>query len=292
MAESSDPLPHENLRQFIEAVNYTAARTGFGVRLIEKDYFCSIILRELRPLFKGGLVFKGGTALSKVHAGFHRLSEDLDFSISMNTDATLADRRAAIKIAKDCLSEMVNRLPWLSELAPLKGANRSTQYSGTYAFTSAITGDQETIKMEIALREPVVETVDLRDAETILMNPLTGKPVLAPIPVMAMSLQESYAEKIRAALSRRDPAIRDLFDLHHAIGKGILDLNAASLLALTSRKLLVNPDEPANVSAERLAVFRRQVETALRPVLRTEDFVRFDVESVLTLLLDLDQRLR
>jgi hypothetical protein len=146
--------------------------------------------------------------------------------------------------------------------------------------------------MEIALREPVVETVDLRDAETILMNPLTGKPVLAPIPVMAMSLQESYAEKIRAALSRRDPAIRDLFDLHHAIGKGILDLNAASLLALTSRKLLVNPDEPANVSAERLAVFRRQVETALRPVLRTEDFVRFDVESVLTLLLDLDQRLR
>ena len=74
------------------------------------------------------------------------------------------------------------------------------------------------------------------------------------IPVAAMSLQESYAEKIRAALSRREPAIRDLFDLQHAIESGILDVSSASLLALASRKLLVKPGEPSDVSAERLEV--------------------------------------
>jgi hypothetical protein len=107
-----------------------------------------------------------------------------------------------------------------------------------------------------------------------------------------MSLQESYAEKIRAAPSRREPAIRDLFDLHHAIESGILDATSASLLALAGRTMLVNRDEPSNVSNERLEMFRAQVETALRPVLRAEDFERFDIERVLMLLVELEQRFR
>lgn len=292
MAETSGPLPHEDARQFIAALGYTAAQTGFSARLIEKDYFCSIILGELHPLFRSGLVFKGGTALSKIHAGFHRLSEDLDFAISIDGRATPARRRAAIKDGKEYLREMTGRLPWFSELVPLKGANKSTQYNGAYAFTSGITGEQEAIKIEIALREPIVETVEWRAAETILIDPLSGKRALASIPVVAMSRQESYAEKIRAALSRREPAIRDLFDLHHAIESGILDVTSESLLALASRKLLVNPEEPSNVSKERLEMFRTQVETALRPVLRPADFDRFDIDRVLTLLLELDGRFR
>jgi predicted nucleotidyltransferase component of viral defense system len=292
MAETSGPLPLEDEQQFSAALSYTAAQTGFIPRLIEKDYFCSIILRELRPLFESGLVFKGGTALSKVHASFHRLSEDLDFMISMKAEAAQADRRAAIKEVKEYLQGMAARLPWLRELTPLTGANRSTQYNGTYAYTSLISGEPDTIKIEIALREPVLDGVEWRDAATILMEPLSGTAALAPIPVVALSVAESYAEKIRAALSRRDPAIRDLFDLHHAIESRILDVNSASLLALARRKLLVNPDEPSNVSEERLEVFRAQVETALRPVLRQEDFERFDIERVLTLLLKLDQGFR
>ena len=292
MADSSDPLPHNDARLFVDALGYTAAQTGFSARLIEKDYYCSIILRELHPLFERGLVFKGGTALSKVHAGFHRLSEDLDFAISVEADATPGDRRAAIKAVKEFLGEMAGTLAWLSELMPLTGANKSTQYNGLYSFTSRITGEQETIKVEISLREPVVEAVESRAAETILIDPISGKRALAAIPVVVMSLQESYAEKIRAALSRREPAIRDLFDLHHAIDSEILDASSASLLGLASRKLLLNPDEPSNVSEERLEMFRRQVETALRPVLRPEDFEQFDIKRVLALLLELDQRIR
>ncbi len=175
MADKSEPWPHEDERQFRDALAYTAAETGFSARLIEKDYFCSIVLSELQPLFGSGLVFKGGTALSKVHAGFHRLSEDLDFGISIDGNTTQAERRAAIKDAKEYLHEMAVRLSWLSELNPLTGANRSTQYNGAYAYTSRITGEQETIKIEIALREPVVEAVESRGAETILMDPLSGK---------------------------------------------------------------------------------------------------------------------
>jgi hypothetical protein len=38
---------HEDPDLFREAVNFTAAETMFMSRLIEKDYFCTILLRYL-----------------------------------------------------------------------------------------------------------------------------------------------------------------------------------------------------------------------------------------------------
>ncbi|MCB2206646.1 hypothetical protein KQI65_18035 [bacterium] len=38
---------HEDTALFREAIRYTAASTGFGARLIEKDYYCSVLLHAL-----------------------------------------------------------------------------------------------------------------------------------------------------------------------------------------------------------------------------------------------------
>ncbi len=78
MTEPTGLNLHEDETLFREAVNFTAARTGFGQRLIEKDYFCTVLLAYLAEHGGGPLVFKGGTCLAKVHADFYRLSEDLD----------------------------------------------------------------------------------------------------------------------------------------------------------------------------------------------------------------------
>jgi predicted nucleotidyltransferase component of viral defense system len=59
---------HDDPQRFREALTLTEAQSGFNARLIEKDYYCSLILRDLAALFAQGLVFKGGTCLSKVHA--------------------------------------------------------------------------------------------------------------------------------------------------------------------------------------------------------------------------------
>src|SRR5882672_11290043 len=84
---------HEQPELLLGALLYTAAETGFNHRLIEKDYYCSLILQALGPLFEGAIVFKGGTALNKVHAGFYRLSEDLDFVVPIAVDASRRLRR-------------------------------------------------------------------------------------------------------------------------------------------------------------------------------------------------------
>ena len=89
---SSFPRIHEDPARFREAIRFTAAETLFLPRLIEKDYFCTLLLGYLSAS-DGSLVFKGGTCLAKVHAGFYRLSEDLDFAIPTSLSASRSERR-------------------------------------------------------------------------------------------------------------------------------------------------------------------------------------------------------
>ncbi len=96
--------------RFRDALMLTEAESDFSSRLIEKDYYCSLLLRDLSGLFEQGLVFKGGTCLSKVHAEFFRLSEDLDFCISVRPDATRSERRTAASPIRDHLSGVPGRL--------------------------------------------------------------------------------------------------------------------------------------------------------------------------------------
>src|SRR4051812_23040670 len=86
---------HGDPRRFLVALRAAEAQTGFGARLIEKDYYCSLALQALAVAFDQGLVFKGGTSLSKVHAEFFRLSEDLDFAVSISHTARRSARSAA-----------------------------------------------------------------------------------------------------------------------------------------------------------------------------------------------------
>jgi hypothetical protein len=50
---------HETPIAFREALTFSEAEFGFTQRLIEKDYFCSLVLADFEPLFASGLVFKG-----------------------------------------------------------------------------------------------------------------------------------------------------------------------------------------------------------------------------------------
>ena len=111
---------HKNKIQFTEAVKETARQSGFSESLIEKDYYCSLILKEIFQSKSCNLVFKGGTLLNKVHAGFYRLSEDLDFSIDVKPEFFRKKRRALAHIAKKCVEDSAKRLS-LNIVKPFKG---------------------------------------------------------------------------------------------------------------------------------------------------------------------------
>ncbi|MEI7935088.1 MAG: nucleotidyl transferase AbiEii/AbiGii toxin family protein [Verrucomicrobiota bacterium] len=83
---------HEQAEMFRDALALTRQRTGFVARLIEKDYFCTLLLEYLAEA-SPELVFKGGTCLAKIHADFYRLSEDLDFVIPMSVSGEIELRQ-------------------------------------------------------------------------------------------------------------------------------------------------------------------------------------------------------
>ena len=115
-----------------------------------------------------------------------------------------------------------------------------------------------------------------------MQNPFVpGQPLVPPYHVQAMSLMEAYAEKVRAALTRREPAIRDFFDLSPFVLDQVgVDLWTEEFLALVRTKLRVSGNAPVNVSSAKKEVLAKQMNTQLRPVLRASDYSRLDLDIV------------
>jgi hypothetical protein len=86
------------------------------------------------------------------------------------------------------------------------------------------------------------------------------------------------AEKLRAALSRREVAIRDFYDIDYAGRNLNLVVLEPELLGLVRQKLEVPGADPVDVSPARLAVLRRQRDLQLKSVLRARNFAEFDLD--------------
>ena len=251
---------HEQAEMFRDALALTRQQTGFAERLIEKDYFCTVLLEYLASA-SDELVFKGGTCLAKVHGDFYRLSEDLDFVLPIGADAPRSQRSKKALRLKEALAVLPERRPFLRLIKPLAGANNSTQYNAEIGYTSLASGREDTIKIEIGLREPLLLAVSNGLVRTLLLDPVSRSALLEPLALRCISKPEAFAEKFRAALSRREVAARDFFDLDYAVRKLGLQPDDAELIQLVRQKLTVVGNAPVDVSEGRLRELRQQAET-------------------------------
>lgn len=281
---------HDDTPLFREAIAFTAAATGFNGQVIEKDYFCTVLLEDLALNGGKDLFFKGGTCLAKVHAGFYRLSEDLDFAIPLHVDASRAERSRATDAIKRAVADVSARLPCFSCQTELTGANDSTQYSGVVTYRSVVSGQPETVLVDVSVREPALIAPALLPARTVLLDPIGGKPAVPDIHVFSITALEAMAEKFRAALSRRDVAIRDFFDLDYAARHLSVDFSMPSFVDMVRRKLAIPDNPPVDVGAERMTALRRQVEPKLKTVLREKEFRDFVLDRAIVLVMDMATR--
>jgi len=70
---------HRDPEAFAELVTAASSELHIPVGIIEKDYYVTLALRELNSRIKG-MVFKGGTSLTKCYQVLNRFSEDIDIS--------------------------------------------------------------------------------------------------------------------------------------------------------------------------------------------------------------------
>ena len=281
---------HEDTDLFLASIRYTERVVGFSSSLIEKDYHCTRVLRYLAQSAVSPLVFKGGTCLGKVHADFFRLSEDLDFSIPTSPASGRQDRRRAAAPLKAAFDDMLRHLGFARK-APFKGANNSSHYGGTLTYRSVVTKEEQTIKVEVGLREPLLLPAESLPARTLLMDPLRRREAVPPVRILALSRLEAYAEKVRAALSREIPAPRDFFDLDYAAAHLGLALDDPAFLRLVEQKLAVDARARIDVSPDRRAALERQLDPELKPVLRPDDFASFELGRIFSQLQALALRL-
>ena len=88
---------HENKEEFTIAVNLASQYFHIMPIVAEKDYYVTMILRELSQRLDY-VVFKGGTSLSKCHKVIKRFSEDIDIAIdSQISQSQMKKLKEAIK---------------------------------------------------------------------------------------------------------------------------------------------------------------------------------------------------
>ena len=291
MAKAHFLYPHETDPDiFRESIVYSEAEKGFTSILIEKDYYCSLVLQYF---FSNAppLVFKGGTCFSKVHADFYRLSEDLDFIIPVAAGTTRAQRRAGIKPVKRIFEKLPSVIPGVTISEQFRGHNESRQYISCLEYPSFIVKKMEKIQVEVGLREALITPSESKMASTIVVNPFSGQPLLPEYPVNVMALQEAYSEKVRAALSRREPAIRDFFDLLYADRMIKLDFLDLDFLNMVKTKIDVPGNDPIDISVNRKQELNRQLVGQLKPVLRPPDFDGFDLDEAFELVCNIAKAL-
>jgi predicted nucleotidyltransferase component of viral defense system len=178
----------------------TAREIGFPVDVIEKDYALGWILAGVVRSSAGSrLVFKGGSALSKIYfPGSWRLSEDLDFTLRRAPDL---DEVASVLVSElpSLVREASGGLSLAVRDSPHLAGNEYLQVK--VRFEGPIGAG--TVKLE-ASREDPIGPVSVRS----LAGAYRDYPALR---VSVYTIENIVAEKLRAMAERR--RVRDYYDL-------------------------------------------------------------------------------
>ena len=271
-------IDREKLKDIIPAI---AGKLKFRPAILEKDYYLTVILNNIEPLLSDKIVFKGGTLLNKVHLQFHRLSEDLDFTY-YGSLTTRRERSKAITPIREKIPEFLKVLQLKSDHPQGEGFNNSTQYVFKVKYPSIVTAKDELIKIEVSLRQPPLDKPVYNVVKHFYQDPFSGENLFPSGKVLSLSLNEAVAEKLKAAISRKDAAIRDYYDLWHIAQSGF-DFYQNKFVDLFKRKLCdeghkIDYRQNFGLSADQLSLLRSQVDTHLIQVIRADE--EFDLDKV------------
>ena len=271
-------IDREKLKDILPAI---AGKLKFRPAIVEKDYYLTVILNQIETRLSERIVFKGGTLLNKIHLNYHRLSEDLDFTWHGEV-GTRSERSRAIAPIREKMPEFLKAIGLTSDKPEGEGFNNSTQYLFKLKYPSVFMEKEESVKLEISLRQPPLDKPVHNVIKHFYQDPFTGEDLFPPGKVLSLSLNEAVAEKLKAAMTRRDVAVRDYYDLWHIAESGF-DFYQGGFIKLFKSKLsaeghTVDYRKNFGLKSDQIALLRSQIDLHLAPVIRTGE--KFDLEKV------------
>ncbi len=213
-------------------------KTKFSSLLLERDYHLTRILHKISEKRINDLVFKGGTCLNKCYLGFYRLSEDLDFVYNQNvTSHPKGQIKNILDDLRRKLMEILNELGLQTSKELGKGwkmltSKEKPKIVGLEIIThydSLIDDSVQTIKLEISFRRKLINPTKMKAIHHEFIDAL-GQPILKKdVEIEAIDLFENFAEKFRALVTRKNIAIRDIYDIYFIIKNNILKINKETI---------------------------------------------------------------
>ncbi len=277
-------MDKEKLKDIIPVL---AREHNFRPAIVEKDYYLTVILNNIESgLSSDNIIFKGGSLLKKIYLNYRRLSEDLDFIFSSLEELNTRSKRSrAIKPIRKKMKGFLASLDLKSEIPEGEGFNNSTQYVFNVLYPSVISGKDGNIKIEISLRQAPIDEPVYNWIEHFYKDPFSGESLIPANKILSLSFNEAVAEKFKAAITRRNLAIRDYYDLWH-IAEVEFDFHNKRFLTIFKKKLEeegYSGDYKYNFGLDEKSInlLQHQVETDLMPVIHFGE--KFDIGKVFEL---------
>ena len=222
-------------------------RTGYREDVLEKDYYVTLILKELAEMQANGLpaYFKGGTALYKALKTTNRFSEDIDLSVDVRdtTSRTQSDKRLEqatkkyVSLVRDKTAGKTNRSEIISvyhyEPVTAYDADDALQRFGKLKIeATSFTISEPVESLEIA---PMLYELASNEEKQILES----RYQVSPFRIKTISLERAFIDKLFAA----EAYTRKSNEFHRAFeaAKHIYDLSVMSGLSRI-RKLYDNTE--------------------------------------------------
>ena len=216
---------HENSETFKETIVKTSEKTGLGPVVIEKDYYVTMILKNIaeKSGILGEVVCKGGTSLSKCHKVIDRFSEDIDITFTEH----LGDKRRK-KLKYDVMKATSEELHLpIKNWEYIQSDRDLNSYYFDYNYLFEPTNEQirEGVKVETALASYSFPT-DTMTISSFVGDYLTGtnpelvtKYKLEPFEMKVQSLERTFIDKVYATCDyyiqgKNRRLSRHLYDLH------------------------------------------------------------------------------
>lgn len=243
MGAHRKPLDHERRLKTLEhRIREVAKEQGLGQLVVERDYAQSYVLLGIAAteVLCESLMFKGGTALKKVHLGNYRFSEDLDFSAVNAPKGKVLEEavRRAMALAQNeaqRLSPLTFSVERYEEREPHPGGQEVFIVRAQFPWQRK---PMVPVKLEVTHDEPV-----LLDCPRLAVGHGYGEELT--LTVRAYCLEEVCAEKIRstrqtqAKMAKRGwarPRARDFYDLWHLVRLDAGRINWSTVSAVLPKK--------------------------------------------------------
>lgn len=278
---------HNDKEKFIEAIIATSKMYGFDPALIEKDYFVTLFLKKAVEQIPG-LVFKGGTSLSKCYNLIDRFSEDIDLTLD-EKHFTQSKKRKSIKDLILICDELNLKLINKEEIE-----NHTHGNYNCYNICYPIMFPSEDIKAELKVEMTYIQKCypyEKRSATSYIgeffikngNDKIVEEFELYPFIVQVQSLERTFVDKIFAIcdyyLSRNTIRnSRHIYDISRILKKiDIFDLNLKLLIENVRNERKQNKNY---LSAQDEA----NVQEILKEIVSTE-FFKHDYDEITSKLL-------